>query len=129
MLCHLKALTHGPWWLVSPRNSGLYFSLGAGGGDRGRKRQRPHIAPRNEEKCSVLYCYAICYVKTAYLPIALLKDYLIQITLYVCVRVCIWWKDWQPYMGRCGWQSDTNMREDPRSVDDQHNISPPEFSE
>lgn len=32
--------------------------------DRGRKRQKPHIAPRNEEKDSLLYCYAICYVKT-----------------------------------------------------------------
>ena len=32
-------------------------------------------------------------------------------------------------MGRCEWQSDTNMREDPTSVGDQHNVSLLEFCE
>lgn len=32
-------------------------------------------------------------------------------------------------MGTCGWQSDTNMNEDPRSVSDQHNVSLLEFCE
>lgn len=33
------------------------------------------------------------------------------------------------YMGRCEWQSDTDVRDDPRSRDDQHSVELLEFPE
>lgn len=35
----------------------------------------------------------------------------------------------ESYMGRCEWQSDTDVRDDPRSRDDQHSVELLEFPE
>ena len=36
------------------------------GGEEEEKEKNIHIATRNEEKCSLLHRYAVCYVKTSY---------------------------------------------------------------
>lgn len=75
----------------------------------------------------ILLCNILC--EDCIWLIALLKDFIIQVTLCVCKCVYVWWKDWKSYMGNCGWQSDISVREESRNVGDQCNVSLPKCSE